>query len=74
MEGERPVKNLLSCGDVAEMLGVTRQRVHILRLTGKLRGTRLRSGWVYRRDEVERYQQQREAWLRKRGRRNENRR
>lgn len=63
------MRKLLSCGDVAELLGVTRQRVHILRVTGKLRGVRVKAGWLYRHDDVMRYAEQREAWLRSRGRR-----
>lgn len=63
------MKRLLSAGDVASTLGVSYERVRQLRLCGKLRAVRVKAGWLYRHDDVMRYAEQREKWLRTRGRR-----
>ncbi|MGC8782941.1 MAG: helix-turn-helix domain-containing protein [Armatimonadota bacterium] len=60
------MSKLLSSGQVAELLGVSRQRVAWLRATGKIAATRVRTGWVYRLPDVLAYKAQRDAWLAKR--------
>lgn len=61
------MRRLLSAGDVRRILNVTYQRVHALRLTGKIKGYRVTAGWLYDPESVEAYRRQRDELLAKRG-------
>jgi cellulose synthase/poly-beta-1,6-N-acetylglucosamine synthase-like glycosyltransferase len=59
---------MMSAGDVRKVLGVSYERIRLLRLMGKIRGERTTVGWIYDPESVYEYLRQREEW--KRGRRN----
>jgi hypothetical protein len=59
---------MFSAGDVRKVLGVSYERVRLLRLMGKIRGIRTTAGYIYDPESVYEYLRQREEW--KRGRRN----
>ncbi len=61
------MKRMLSSGDVRRLLGVSYQRIHLLRITGKIKGYRVTAGWLYDPESVEAYRRQRDEWLAKRG-------
>ncbi|MCS6831292.1 MAG: helix-turn-helix domain-containing protein [bacterium] len=57
----------LTTREVMDALGVSRQRVRLLRLMGKIRGHQTRFGWwLYDRDSVLEYARQRDAWKKQR--------
>ncbi|GIV20233.1 MAG: hypothetical protein KatS3mg023_1984 [Armatimonadota bacterium] len=63
-------RTLVSAGEVREALGgVSYERVRALRLAGKIKGVKARSGWLYDAESVQDYIRQRAAWRRGRGRR-----
>lgn len=52
MNREEWEANLLSVTEAAEMLGITRQRVLVLLITGKLEGVKVGNVWIVYRDGV----------------------
>lgn len=56
------MEKMLSSGDVRKMLEVSYQRVHWLRITGRITGYRTSAGWLYDRESVVNYRRQRDAW------------
>ena len=57
MNREEWEANLLSATEAAEMLGITRQRVLVLLITGKLEGVKVGNVWIVYRDGVEKRMQ-----------------
>jgi hypothetical protein len=57
---------MMSAGDVRKVLGVSYERIRLLRLMGKIRAQRTTAGWIYDPESVLEYMHQREEYKRKR--------